>query len=52
MKTSNGIIPKDSSVNMGFKSFSLQIVNSQSILQSAIITSVLAFMLYFKLSFQ
>lgn len=52
MKTSNGISPKDSSVNMGFKSFSLQIVNSRSIWQSAIIISVLTFMLYFKLSFQ
>lgn len=51
MKTSNGIIPKDSSVNIGFKSVNLQIVNSPSILQSAIIILVLTFMLYFKLNF-
>lgn len=41
MKTSNRI-----------KSFNLQIVNSQSILQSAIIILVLTFMLYFKLNFK
>lgn len=48
MKTSNGTVPKNSSVNIGFKSFNLQIVNSQS----AIIILVLTFMLYFKLNFK
>lgn len=47
MKTTIWIAPKNSSVNISFESFGLQITNFQSILQG-IVTLVFIFMLYFK----
>ena len=47
MKTTTWIAPKNSSVNISFESFGLQITNFQSIFQGIIIL-VRIFMLYFK----